>query len=138
MKSIKVNKDDLLTTLKANKDQHVKEYKEALRGYRVRAAVALSEELKNIEEGREFNTYFSLNKPVSYEKEYATVIGMLEMDLFSEVELDMTEFVKYVNDDWSWKSSFSSSNSGYSGYSGVSGYSGYSGFSGIKFSKEEQ
>src|SRR3972149_463720 len=129
MKTIKVNKTELISVLKKNKDQHVKDYKKALRGYRVQAAEALSKELTKIKEGHEFNTYFSLNKPVSYEKEYATVIGMLEMDLLTEVELDMSEFVKYVNDDWSWKSSFSLSNSGYMGYSGVAG---------IKFSEEEQ
>lgn len=138
MKTIKVNKNELLTVLKKNKEQHVKEYKKALRGYRIQAAESLTKELKNIKDGRDFNTYFSLSKPVSYEKEYATVIGMLEMDLLTEVELDMTEFTKYVNDDWSWKSSFSASNSTYLGFSGSAGPSGFSGFSGIKFSAEEE
>jgi hypothetical protein len=59
---------------------------------------------------------------------------MVEMSVDTIMELDQNEFNQLVNDEWNWKSGFTSSiysNSGYSGTSGISGTCGSSGTSGV-------
>lgn len=146
MEKIKAKKAEVLKALKTNRAKHIAEYKEALKGYRVKCAKLLEKELTKIEAGKKFNMYFSVNEPQSYEKDYNLAIEMLEMDINDTVELTRNEFSNYIKDDWNWKNSFSVTNSGYvgigtTGPSGTSGTVGYSGYGGaartVKFSKEE-
>jgi len=143
MDNIKVKKEELLEVLKSNKEKHILEFKEAVRGYRVKSATLLSDQLAKVEGGEEFTMDFNLPKPVSHEEDYQLAISMLTMDVDDYVELDQHEFSCYVNDKWQWKSTFSHTNSGYTGSSGRSGTSGTSGYSGgkgdsfVNFSKDE-
>jgi hypothetical protein len=137
MNKIIVRKDELLEKLKKNKEKHVGEYKEAIRGYRVKCAELLDKELQLVESGEEFTLGFNVTKPRSYEEDYIRVIEMLEMSIEDVVELDHTEFANYVMDNWAWKQSFSASNSSYRGYSGYSGYSSSHGFKEIRFGEGE-
>lgn len=137
MNTITVKKLDLLIKLRENKEAHVEKYKEALRGYRVKAAEELTKKLEKVRSGKKFDLYSKLNEPNSHEKEYTTVIEMLEFDIKDQVEVTEQEFKAWVKDDWTWKSSFTSSNSGYIGIGTSTSENDMSAFSGITFSDNE-
>jgi len=130
MKTVRVNKTDLLEVLRENRKKHKEQYKESIKSFRVKAADLLNKELQKIIAGKKFETYFDLQKPISHEKDYDLVIKMIEMSVDDILELEQTEFNQLVNDEWTWKSSFKVSvysNYSYNGWSGISGSSGTSG-----------
>jgi len=136
MKTVRVNKDELLRILVENRKKHKDEYKESIKAYRVKAADLLNKELQKIVGGKKFNLDFDLSKPQCHEKDYDLVIKMVEMSVDEILELEQHEFNQLVNDEWNWKSSFKMSvysNYSYSGSSGISGTSGTSG-TGINYS----
>jgi hypothetical protein len=133
MKTVRVNKSELLEILRENRKKHTVEYKESIKAYRVKAADLLKKELEKIVNGKKFEIRFDLTKPLSHEKDYDLIIKMVEMSVDTIIELEQNEFNQLVNDEWNWKSGFMSSiysNSGYSGSSGISGTCGFSGTSG--------
>lgn len=156
MKTVRVNKSELLEVLHENMKKHTIEYKESIKAYRVKAADLLNKELQKVINGKKFDTRFDLVKPMSHEKDYDLIIKMVEMSVETIIELDQNEFNQLANDEWVWKSSFTSSiysNSNYIGYSSISGCTsgmsdalgsqGISGFSdvsniSITFSDEEE
>jgi hypothetical protein len=105
----------LLKHLKTNRDKHIKEYEEAMAGYRE----AIISELKgkytiacqNLDVSHSLKTV----RPISYEKSYNEIISMLEWTTDKEIELDHNEFTMYVQDDWSWKGNFLATTSVYTG-----------------------
>ena len=127
MKTVRVNKKELLEILCENRKKHKEQYKESIKAFRVKAADLLNKELQKIIAGKKFETYFDLQKPISHEKDYDLVIKMVEMSVDDILELEQSEFNQLVNDEWTWKSSFRLSvysNYSYSGSSGISGTSG--------------
>lgn len=127
MDQIKAKKEEVLKVLRENKTKHIKEYKTALKGYRIKCVENLAEQLAKAEDGEDFKMSFNIQSPISHEKSYNTAIGMLELDVSEFVELDTVEYQNYVMDDWSWKEHVRMSNSGYGGQSGTSGIAGSSG-----------
>lgn len=130
MEKVKVRTAGLVEVLKANRQKHVEEYKEAVRQFRMRACEALKRELEKAINGKKFETNLGMTRPVSHEKDYDLVIRMLELSVDEITILDPSDFNQFVNDEWSWKPSFRSSTTYYGGYSGTSGASGTSGSSG--------
>ena len=106
MKTVKINVENLLKTVKENRTKHIEEYNEALKGYREKCIALLAAELKKAESGENFETFVKADKPHSYESEYNRVISMLEWTEEEIVELDATEFDQYVNDNWHWQGGF--------------------------------
>lgn len=144
MERIRVNKQELLTIITENREKHKKEYLEAIRAYRVKAADLLTQELQKIVTGEKFQTHFDLVKPESHEKEYDLAIKMLNMSVDDVVEIEYDEFNELVNDEWNWKRQFRSSymsNSLYVGSTvyGTSGAMGVPGITGntINFAEDE-
>lgn len=124
MRNVRVKKEDLLGKIKANRESHIREYKEACAGYKDAALAKIDEvfdELKdriaNLKEGHVIElvaVHFGLEVPVSYESHYDRAIGMLEMSLDTEVEITSEEYQQYVMDDWQWKESFTTTAASYS------------------------
>lgn len=107
MRTVKVNSDRLLETLKENRDKHIAAYNEAMVGFREDAIAAMEKNLNDAKMGGELLLYIhDIIKPVSYEDSYDTIIKMLEFSSESVVELTMQEFSQYVEDKWTWKQSF--------------------------------
>lgn len=136
MENIRVSKQELLTIVKENREKHKKEYLEAIKAYRVKAADLLNQELEKIINGDKFQIRFDLVKPDSHEKEYDLAIKMLEMSVDDVIEISEQEFNELINDEWNWKYSFKTSylsNSTYIGVNtyGTSGTSGPNGASGL-------
>jgi hypothetical protein len=116
----------LVASLKSNKDEHVKEYKEAMLQYdnqRKDLVTKLKEECdKFILNPSESTTaiqsayakMFSLTKPVNAEKQYDQYIRMLSTTTSQFVELDVDDANAILSDDWSWAKAARITNSVYS------------------------
>lgn len=113
MKSVKLNAVKLLEVLKQNRESHVAEYTSAMEEYRKDAIAALKKNLKDAQNGGDIVLYASLVAPQNFTASYDTVIKMLEMSSDEIVELTISEFQQYVEDNWQWKGSFLASTSMY-------------------------
>ena len=100
MNEVKVSKDELLKTLKANKESHVQIYNDALEGVRVEYKKLLQKEMDKLDAGKEVKSSVSVSMPRNHEEEYEEVIQMLEMSVETEITLSRHEFKNYVQDQW--------------------------------------
>lgn len=110
MDTIKVHKEQLLETLKANRENHVNTYEEVLQAYRDKCVELLEEHIERIREGAVEKVHVSLPVPQNYEEEYDRAIAMIEWHTEETVELDVLSFDQYIRDNWSWKRNFSETN----------------------------
>jgi len=114
MDKVKVQKTELVAALTKNRDQHAKDYKEALGGYYMQAEKEFEAKLVKIKAGEKFSTYFKdLAKPQYHIKEYNDVIDMLGVSSDETVYISMEDYLKYYKNEWDWQASWSLSNSGY-------------------------
>ena len=113
---IDVKKEELIATLRKNRDQHVGDYQEAMRGWRDHVATKLDEVAQKARDGKLLKyPYLSLHEPQTYQKDYDCAIAMLSMHTADIIELSTTDFQHFVQDDWDWKDTFTASNSAYTG-----------------------
>ena len=114
MDKVKVDKNDLLSVLKTNRDKHEKDYNDAMGGYRLVAEAQLKKVLKKVKSGEKFSLYFrDLHEPDSHIKEYQNVIDMLEVSSDQFVQISMEDYLKYYKNEWNWCTSWKFHNSGY-------------------------
>jgi hypothetical protein len=114
MRSVKIEKIELLSMLVTNRDNHNDEYQEANKAYRLEVIETLSKALVDIrDEGQEVNLEFDIVEPMDMTKDYDRVIKMLKMSVDTQIELSSSEFQNYVMDDWSWSGVAAVSNSAY-------------------------
>lgn len=107
---------DLIAKLESNRTKHVTEYDEAVVGYKEKIAETLRLTLKKFNKDDSiFDKQFSITlpTPVSYEKEYTTIIEMLTFCTDETIMLDRNSFMNYVMDEWNWKNSFLANSSIY-------------------------
>jgi hypothetical protein len=109
MRDVKINKDELLTIVRSNKEKHIKEYTEAVEDYK-KAAVKLAQENLSLAESGDV---FKISKikampqpPTSYEDSYTRAIRMLELSVDSVIEIEEQIFNQLVLDEWQWKHNF--------------------------------
>lgn len=114
MENIKVDKYQLLNTLKANKEQHVKDYNDALAIYKLKLIEVLTQKLKAAKAGNDINFNFP-ERPVSYEESYDTIITKLKWTTQDEIELDDREVKQYIQNEWQWKHQFAMATGSYIG-----------------------
>ena len=116
MRSVKMNKTELLEIVRQNKTKHVTEYEEAVVDYKALAVkvakdnlkLANSGDLEKIKETKSMPT-----PPTSYENDYQRAIRMLELSVEDIIELEDDVFNQLVLDEWSWKRHFTVSNATY-------------------------
>lgn len=118
MQSVNVKKEELLEKLKANREKHIADYKEACKGYVVAVKEALeagqtaiADRLvvlgaEGVDDLNLHRISFDVLQPKSHEKAYNQVIQMLEMSVDDELNLEADQFACYVMDDWDWKRDF--------------------------------
>lgn len=142
-RSVEVNREKLIETLKTNKEKHIEEYKKALIGYREVATAKLKEDgeiartelennLKQIaddiqgfdpEKPHRFSDHFiliqrvimTLSVPKSYADMYGAAIDMALWDVNDNLKLTYFEFQCFVRDKWDWTEDFQTTNMSYSG-----------------------
>lgn len=110
MKSIRVQKIDLLRKLDINRTKHKEDFEAASIGYKKALKKCLMELLGSIEtdtlDRSDLNEIFQISCPKSHEEEYNVVIEMMKMSDDNVVEITAEEFRQYVRDDWNWKPDF--------------------------------
>jgi len=124
MHQVKVKRGELLEKVKANRQQHIREYRDACEGYKTQAiarideiAADLREKITNLKAGKMIDLVavrFGLDAPRSFEKSYDQAIAMLEMSVDDEITLTDHEFAQYVLDDWEWQETFKTQTANYS------------------------
>lgn len=118
MKEVKVNTGELRAKVKANREKHITDHKDAMEGYQEKVVQELSKALKIAKAN---NTEVNLNpvavlnttRPASYVKDYDRAIAMLEMSQDANITLSQHEFDQLVMDQWTWKGAFEMASSMY-------------------------
>lgn len=106
MNKVRVNKGDLLATMKKNKEKHVITFRAAYEGYVKEATVKLEQMAALARDRKEVIRRLDLVEPKSHEDEYGRVIAMLEMSMDETITISATEFDQFVRDKWAWKKDF--------------------------------
>jgi len=114
MKTVRIKKDELIAVIKANRESHWNDYREAYGKFLKQGKELLAkrhDEFVHCMPSLTLN--FSITAPLNYLHQYDRILEMLAMETESTVTLDQTEFRQYVQDDWAWKDSYNSSKIGY-------------------------
>lgn len=109
----KVKKQQLLTTLLTNRDQHRAIFEEAMIGYREAAIAELEKAILDAKDGKEIFRATRLIQPVDQTNAYNRAIKMIEMNTQEIIDLEEREFYELVLNRWSWGKQFSASNNAY-------------------------
>lgn len=121
MKTVKINRDELLAIVRENKQKHIAEYEETVEDYKKAAILIAKSNLKlansgDIKKISQTRTFPAL--PESYEQSYTRAIRMLELSVEEIIELEQGIFNQLVLDEWQWKGNFSLMASTYKSVSG--------------------
>lgn len=112
MRSVKVNKAELMKILQDNKKKHIKEYEESVKDYK-KAALKVAKEHVEFAKSGELDQIARIkampSKPVSYEDSYNRAIRMMELSVDDVIELEEQIFNQLVLDEWMWKTAFTAS-----------------------------
>jgi hypothetical protein len=80
----------------------------------------LEQLLDDVKTGKFKPFVLDLQLPQDHTEDYDTVIGMLGMCTEPEIEIQFSDYQKFVEDKWEWKQHFLFSNAGYSGTAAAS------------------
>ncbi len=110
MKSVKLDRNELLRIVSENAVKHQKEYTEAVEDYKAAMLKIAQDNLKIVKTGEleklsKVKLYPSA--PSSYIITYRRAIRMLELSIEEVVELEEDVFNQLVLDEWHWKHQFS-------------------------------
>lgn len=115
MDSIRVNKDQVIEHLTANRTKHLAEYTEAMDGWRALASEKLCELASRLDRGESpSDLYVRLDRPENHTEEYDTALGMLGLSVDGEIEMTRTNYQNYILDKWGWSERFAATTSHYS------------------------
>lgn len=117
-KVLKQLKVDRLKELKKQYQKNVKDFKKQI-----------SSDLGLVSKRKKDGSFIHLRQrfPEDHSDDYVGVIKRLELAVGENIELDSTEFDKYIRNKWSWRESFITTNSYYSNISGACYISGITG-----------
>lgn len=106
-RSVHVNRQELLTKLRSNRELHRTEYIEALAEFHERLLSDLKLAVKKVNSTQNTvdlkNFSFHVQFPQNHEREYEDVIEMLEMSVDENIELDSQSFKAYIKNEWHWQ-----------------------------------
>lgn len=116
MRSVKVEKNELLKIVRENKKKHVKEFEESVKDYK-KGAITIAKKHVELAKTGDLDEIARIKampqKPTSYEKDYDRAIRMLELSVEDTIELEEDIFNQLVLDEWTWKNAFVASASLY-------------------------
>jgi hypothetical protein len=113
VRTVKVEKEDMLERVRANRSTHRAVFEQALEGYRARMIAELERRIRDLKRGRRIDHYVGLPEPEDHTQDYDRVIAMAEMSVDAVVELEAGDFATFVLDQWQWKQSFTETTSHY-------------------------
>ena len=115
-KTVKVNKEELLSVVRENLEKHIAQFEESKEDY-LKALTCVSEQNVKIANKRlkqsltgkidgELSWKQLPPEPVSFEAEYNRAIRMLEMSVETDLDVEAQVFNQLALDEWSWKNQF--------------------------------
>lgn len=116
MRSVKINKAELLDIVRKNQQSHIAAHLEAVEDYKVVALQIAKKNLRLAKTGdpNAISESQALPRaPESYEDHYRRAIRMLELSVEDVIELEEDIFNQLVLNEWSWKHHFSATASTY-------------------------
>ena len=112
MRTVKLDKKELLDIVKDNKVKHVKEVQESIKDYK-KAALKVAKEHVELAKTGDLDSIAKIKampqRPQSYEDSYTRAIRMLELSVDDVIELEEQIFNQLVLDEWNWKQMFTAS-----------------------------
>jgi len=142
-RKVQVDRLRLLETLESNKKKHIKDYEEAMAGYKASLLSKIDEAFKkaqmeliakyektkakvraftDFDIGKQGDTFTLLDGlfvemrvPRSYVADYEAAIDIATWDVNTTMELTHSEFTCFVRDQWDWKSGFDAISTMYKG-----------------------
>jgi len=108
MDKIKVSKEELLNKVRSNREEHVKDYQEALVAYKEKAIKAIEQLLADAKNGN-IGHHVDVVKPREFIKDYDRAIEMIRMSVDTVLELSFQDFDQWVMNNWTWQESFKNS-----------------------------
>lgn len=120
MFTIRVKKNALLEKIRENRAEHRAIFEKAVEGYKDFVIANLDRRIERLRQGKaiEETLYFAV--PQDHTDDYDRVIGMLEMSLDEELELEESLYRMYVDNNWAWAQNFATSNASYTALAGSS------------------
>jgi hypothetical protein len=111
-RKINVKKLDLISKIKENKGNHIKEYEKAVVAYKEEALKQLSELIEKVNGGA-LDVRLDLVTPVNNAENYDKIVEMFEWEVNDVVELEQKEFIEYLQDETDFAVSAKFSNTFY-------------------------
>lgn len=106
MKSVTVNKIDLIEQVTRNRTAHVATYEAAVTGWHVVVVKAMQAGLRSFQKDDkidDMNFAYRFPKPVNHGEDYDRALAMLGWETGETVRLEEEVFANLVLDDWNWK-----------------------------------
>jgi hypothetical protein len=112
-----MDKEKLLAVLRANREKHVSDFKDAWAGFLVTVTEETTAFLLRVQDVPTKIDRWGLGwvKPESHEADYDRAIGMVSDNVNPTIELGDEEYSNYVLDEWQWKKQFAVTTEMYSG-----------------------
>jgi hypothetical protein len=108
-----VDKQEALSKLRSNRDQHKQIVEEARGGYVEQARKLLGEKLNELESGKITALRFDLQPPEDHSDDYELAITMLELHSEPTIEMTATDVRTLMMDEWDWLHRFLLTNARY-------------------------
>lgn len=118
MQDVRVKKEQLLKTLKENRETHQADFDIAWEAFRQKAEANFANKLKAIKaanKGERIELHVNLVIPEDHTEDYDQAIEMLGWEIGDEITLQRHEFQQLVQDNWGWKDQFTATNLAYTG-----------------------
>lgn len=114
MKDVTINKADLLAKLEENKQRHEEAFHEASEAFYTKLNSDIAEAARLVKEKKiNFNQFRTavLNEtaPEGHCDDYERLIQMLKYEIEAHITLSSEDFMRYVLDEWHWKTQFATS-----------------------------
>lgn len=113
MRTITVNKAELIEKIKENRDRHREQFLVAQERYREKWIEILDKRLADARADKKIDQYIRLPEPEDHTRDYDTALAMLEWELGEEIELGHDDFQRYVENRWEWAHSFAANTQSY-------------------------
>jgi hypothetical protein len=110
---VTVDKNELLTIIRQNRDNHRATFEKAVKVYTDHLISWHRQQEKRLLKGETAERFISFPVPEEHTDDYDTLISMLEMHRLDQIDLEFTEYNNYVRDNWRWSASFTANTASY-------------------------
>ena len=113
MQSVTVSKENLLATMKKNREEHRDVFLRAQEVYRQRVIEELDRRLNDAKNGRPLDLVFRLPVPEDHTDDYDAAIQAVSWHIEDNIELEWDTFQMYVLNRWHWARAFAANTGSY-------------------------